>query len=141
MRFIKFCHVEKFAVIAAILSVLLSTITLIANDAFAQTAGLNAPPPPPDVLWTQVQTCIEYALTNDKLNQILSYSVPTQLCVYIDAPMSINRNIGAGYTVIKEIDAARKPAAFLTLPSKMVTGIEDPPGHFLCEQPMVVVIL
>jgi CDP-diacylglycerol pyrophosphatase len=108
----------------------------VADSSDAQSAELNAvaiPPPAPDVLWTQVQSCIELTLTDGKLNQILTYSVPGQLCVYVDAPLSITRYIGAGYTVIKDINAADKPAAFLTLPSKIVTGIEDPQITFFAK--------
>jgi CDP-diacylglycerol pyrophosphatase len=116
-------------IIAGIVALSVAATTSLAD---AQDSSLAAPLTP-DKLWVQVQSCIEYALTNGKLNLILPYSVPAQVCVWIDAPMTMNRYIGAGYTVLKDIDATNKPAAFLTLPSKVVTGIEDPQVTFFAK--------
>jgi CDP-diacylglycerol pyrophosphatase len=128
-------HLYRVLAITALgILVLLGTFAGVSRDAIAQDsdsesslAQTNAPavtPPPLDALWVQVQSCIEYAMTNGKLNQILPYSA-TQLCAYVDAPMSTDHYIGAGYTVLKDKDVKNKPAAFLTLPSKIVYGIED----------------
>jgi CDP-diacylglycerol pyrophosphatase len=143
MRNNKLYHARQLSIVTLIVFLLLVIASLtkdgfaeVADSSDAQTADLTAPgvpPPAPDVLWTQVQSCIEYAMTNGKLNQILNYSVPAQVCVWIDAPMSMNRYIGAGYTVLKDIDATNKPAAFLTLPSKIVYGIEDPQVTFFAK--------
>jgi CDP-diacylglycerol pyrophosphatase len=137
-------YVEKYTAIAAIVSILLGAITGVADVAVAGTPDSpdsplaerdapGVPPPTPDVLWVQVESCIELAMTTNKLNRILNYS-PTQLCAYVDAPLDVDHYIGAGYTVIKDKDVAHKPEGFLTLPSKIVSGIEDPQVTFFSKK-------
>jgi len=68
-------------------------------------------------------------MTTNRLNRILDYSA-TQLCAYVSAPFGFTPFVGDGFTVIKEKDVTHEPNAFLALPSKIVTGIEDPQVTF-----------
>jgi CDP-diacylglycerol pyrophosphatase len=100
------------------------------DDVEAAPESLSVPAATPDVLWVQVSECIQYALKNNGLNKVLNWTAKAIYpCAYVDAPMGTNGLIGAGYTALKDIDP-KKSAAFITLPSKIVSGIEDPQVDF-----------
>ena len=131
-------QLHRFRLVVLVLAGLLSLASGSENRAFADGAE-DAPrkikPPPTllggvDPLWVQVSKCIQYALKANLLARDLDFTkAPAAPCAYVDSPTGINSLIGAGYTIVKDI-SAKKTAAFLALPSKIVTGIEDPQVYY-----------
>jgi len=96
---------------------------------------LGVPPPAPDPLWTQVNACIQKAIVNNNFGPIPippkpktgPWVIPT--CIQVFRPNDVNAQIGQGFTILKDKDP-KKPNGFLTVASKVITGIDDPQVNF-----------
>jgi len=117
-------------------SLLAASVTASAGD----VEGLlrAAPAPTPDKLWMQVNTCIQDAISNGFKNNPVPLPPPAgkpiPTCIYV-APAGMDSQLGDGFTILKDIDPRYPLYAFLTLPSKAVTGIEDPQVTFFLVKP------
>ncbi len=127
------------------LGVMLAGLLLVPVAASAQDADLGqgsqsrrigATPPPPDVLWAQVNTCIQLAIMNDF--KVLPLPGPQPVppipplypCFYVQKPTPGDAQMGDGYAIIKAEDPTYHIYHYLTLPTKAVAGIEDPQINF-----------
>jgi CDP-diacylglycerol pyrophosphatase len=113
-------------------TLLFLTGLLVAGSASGRELGA---PPAPDTLWKQVGICIQSAITTNNFlpdpNLTMLKNPP---CVYVARPMVMTTpapiaELGDGYTILKDTDKT-KPYGFLTVPSKVITGIEDPQVNF-----------
>lgn len=117
---------------------LLLTASVAASASDVDGLLRAAPAPTTDKLWKQVNTCIQDAITNGFKNNPVPLPPPTgkpiPTCIYV-APAGMDSQLGDGFTVLKDIDPRYPLYAFLTLPSKAVTGIEDPQVNFFLLMP------
>lgn len=123
-----------FAIVIILLASLLNPLPRALADEIED--GLTGPEGSLVVnnLWPQARYCIEYALTNNALDTFLNYEDKQHgiyPCAFIETPLNIT-TIAAGYVVIKD-EAPAKTNAFLTIPSKVVSGIEDPQVTFFAK--------
>jgi hypothetical protein len=103
---------------------------------------LGVPPPAPDPLWTQVNNCIQAAIVANKFGptpippkpKTGPWVIPT--CIQVFRPNDTNAQIGQGFTILKDKDA-KKPNGFLTVASKVITGIDDPQVNFFSPKPVL----
>ena len=94
-----------------------------------------------DELWMQVNACIQAAITNGFKNNPVPLpptKLPIPTCIYV-SPAGMDSQLGDGFTILKDFDKRYPLYAFLTLPSKAVTGIEDPQINFFVLKPMALV--
>jgi CDP-diacylglycerol pyrophosphatase len=77
-------------------------------------------------LWEQVNTCIQNAITNGFMPNPSPIPPPTP-CVYVE-PEGLYANLGDGFAILKAKDS--HIYHFLTIPTKAITGIEDPQVNF-----------
>ncbi|MGO9061188.1 MAG: CDP-diacylglycerol diphosphatase [Candidatus Binataceae bacterium] len=111
----------------AVLLVFTVEVALAQADS-GQTADAktNAPVQMGNELWVQVNACIQGAIkTNFKPSPVLP--LPTPTCVYIQ-PQGMIADIAAGFAILKAKDS--HTYHFLTIPTKAITGIEDPQVTF-----------
>jgi len=140
---------KKVAGAVLALGLMLAGLLLIPAASIAQDSlrpgspslRVEATPPPIDPLWAQVNTCIQYAITNNF--KVLPLPGPlgpppaipnTDPCFFILKPapgaagVGLYGLMGDGYAILKARDA--HIYHFLTLPTKAVAGIEDPQINF-----------
>jgi CDP-diacylglycerol pyrophosphatase len=60
--------------------------------------------------------------------------IPARIQVF--RPNDATAQIGQGFTILKDRDA-KKPNGFLTVPSKVITGIDDPQVNFFSAKPVL----
>jgi CDP-diacylglycerol pyrophosphatase len=92
-------------------------------------------PASPDPLWVAVSTCIQTAITSNSFGPAPNPAhPPVPPCIYVFRPMDATPQIGQGFSVLKDTNPS-KTFGFLTVASKIVSGIDDPQVNFFAGQP------